>query len=43
MEIRFIPKAPDAAARNQDVILEELPVLRLERTTKVFTVLCGQV
>ena len=44
MEIKFIPKAPDAAAGNQDIILEELPVLRLERKeTKVFAVLCGQV
>jgi len=30
-EIQFIPKAPDAAAGNQDTISHELPVLRLER------------
>lgn len=35
MEIKFIPKAPDAAAGNQDILSQELPVLRLERTKKV--------
>lgn len=35
METKFIPKAPDAAAGNEDIILQELPVLRIEITKKV--------
>lgn len=34
MEIKFIPKAPAAAAGNQDSSLQELPVLRLKRAKK---------
>lgn len=36
MEIKFIPKAPAAAAAgNQDSSLQELPVLRLKRAKKM--------
>lgn len=33
-KIKVFPNAPDAAAGNQDIILPELLVLRLERTKK---------
>lgn len=35
VDIKFIPKAADAAAWNQGIVLQELPVLSPERTKKV--------
>lgn len=40
MVIKFIPKALDVTPGNQDTVLQELAVLRLERTKMVILQCC---